>query len=259
MMFIERKIPGIMFNHSPDYTHHTSEDTPDKVDPAEIERCEIIAASTMWYLANLDNSQAVDLVYLVGAKAMERLGLAAGRAQRKIIVATEEELPLAWAEAENLHKHVAQWEMTAVTSILNFNNSEPVKNLVIWMNNQLSRHYESLSARLRNTVTSRGLTDSEPHSISEKLDLRIPVRKTRGPIDFDLPERKLSQKEAAWYKSPQFTLKGNVRFELVNFVDGKRTVSDIRNALSAEFGSVNTSVISRYLEDLVRVGVMKWK
>jgi hypothetical protein len=56
MMFIDRKIPGIMFSHSPDYTHHTSEDTPDKVDPVELERSEIIAAATILYLSDLEGS-----------------------------------------------------------------------------------------------------------------------------------------------------------------------------------------------------------
>ena len=31
MMFIDREIPAIMFSHDPDYTHHTSEDTPDRL------------------------------------------------------------------------------------------------------------------------------------------------------------------------------------------------------------------------------------
>ncbi|MFQ6114993.1 MAG: M28 family peptidase, partial [bacterium] len=259
MMFIERKIPGVMFGHSPDYTHHTSEDTPDKVDPVEIERCEILAAGTMWYLANLQGAQAEELVYLVGANALKRLGLAAGRAHRKITEASDEALPLVLSEAENMLQHVGQWEMATVSSILNFNNSEPAKNLVVWMNKQLSRQHASLSEQLRSYATSRGLTDGEPLVKREKPDLRIPVRKTRGPIDFDLPERRLSPEQAAWYKSRDFTLDGNTRFELVNFVDGQRTVSDIRDALSAEFGPVKTSVISRYLEDLVRVGVMAWK
>ncbi|HET7038523.1 MAG TPA: DUF4910 domain-containing protein, partial [Gemmatimonadales bacterium] len=53
MMFIDRKIPATMFTHSPDYTHHTSEDTPDKVDPVQLERCELIATGAAWFLANL--------------------------------------------------------------------------------------------------------------------------------------------------------------------------------------------------------------
>jgi hypothetical protein len=95
--------------------------------------------------------------------------------------------------------------------------------------------------------------------LENKPDSRIPIRLTRGPLDFDLPESKLSEAAVAWYKSEEFTLAGNRRFELVNFIDGERTVSDIRNAMSAEFGPIKTSVISRYLEDLVEVGVMKWK
>jgi hypothetical protein len=44
----------------------------------------------------------------------------------------------------------------------------------------------------------------------------------------------------------------------VNFIDGKRTVSDIRNALSAEFGPLPTTAVARYVEDLVEVGVVEW-
>ena len=259
MMFIERKIPGVMFSHSPDYTHHTSEDTPDKVDPVELERCEIIAAATMWYLANLEKTNAEDLVYFVGANALQRLGLVLLSSHRKITEATESALPLAWADAESMLKHMAKWQKATVSSILIFNDSEPVKKLVAWMNTLLSRQQDYLSEFLRNYVASLGLTNSITQSHSEKIDIRVPVRITRGPLDFDLPERKLSPKDAAWYKSSQFTLNGKARFELVNFVDGKRTVTDIRNALSAEFGAVNASVIARYLEDLVRVGVMGWK
>jgi len=36
-------------------------------------------------------------------------------------------------------------------------------------------------------------------------------------------------------------------------------VSDIRDALSAEFAPVQTGSVAHYLEDLVKVGVVKWK
>ncbi|MBI1807638.1 MAG: DUF4910 domain-containing protein [Ignavibacteria bacterium] len=73
MMFIDRKIPGIMFSHDPDYTHHTSEDTPGKVDPVELERCEMIATGTMWYLANLDWFEVRRLAKLVYTNASKAL------------------------------------------------------------------------------------------------------------------------------------------------------------------------------------------
>ena len=37
-------------------------------------------------------------------------------------------------------------------------------------------------------------------------------------------------------------------YEIVNFVDGKRSVGDIRNAVSAEFGPIPLDVVSDYLK-----------
>jgi len=37
------------------------------------------------------------------------------------------------------------------------------------------------------------------------------------------------------------------------------TVTEIRNALSAEFRPIRQREVKRYLEDLIKVGVMKWK
>jgi hypothetical protein len=50
-----------------------------------------------------------------------------------------------------------------------------------------------------------------------------------------------------------------VRFELVNFIDGARTASAIRDALSAEFGPVDPAAVSRFLDDLVTIGFVVWQ
>jgi len=73
MMLIDRKIPAVMFSHEPDYTHHTSEDTPDKVDPVELERCELIAVGAAWRLANPDEALGRDLLALVEPSAAARV------------------------------------------------------------------------------------------------------------------------------------------------------------------------------------------
>ena len=76
---------------------------------------------------------------------------------------------------------------------------------------------------------------------------------------FGLPASKLPKAEAAWYSGKGFTLTGAERVELVNFVDGKMAVTEMRNALSAEFRPVRQREVKRYLEDLIKIGVMKWK
>jgi hypothetical protein len=86
----------------------------------------------------------------------------------------------------------------------------------------------------------------------------ILVRLTRDPLDFGRPASHLDPDAAAWYGSREFPLSGNERFELVNFIDGEHTVTEIRNALSAEFGPMPKAAVARYVEDLVEVGVVEW-
>lgn len=257
MMFIDRKIPGMMFSHDPDYTHHTSEDTPDKVDPVELERCEIISAATLLYLANLESTQAVDLVHTSRANALRALELAVRRARSLISAASGIELFSSWLNASNIVEQAAQSGIGAISSVLHFNSSVEVEQMVGSSKAQLEQIRDHDLKELRALLTAKGFDSMDMPFRQPPKDDRIPVRLTRGPLDFGLPESKLA--DAAWYRSREFTLGGDMRFELVNFIDGKRTVTEIRNALSAEFEPVNLSVVSRYLEDLVKAGVVKWK
>ena len=254
MMFIDLKIPGMMFGHSPDYTHHTSEDTPDKVDPVELERTEIIATATTLFLSDLTDEEAVDLVYLVSANAAGRLG-SAGRRAWQLLTDSELDFDEARFEAHNTVAHAVLWEHGAVASVLEFNDSPQVQAAVDRARRQLEQQSEDIFAALRSDAGVSGSMSRRPYP----TDDRVPGRLTRGPLAFALPASGLPAEAAAWYSSPDFTLNGNQRFELVNFIDGSRTVSGIRDALSAEYGPVSQDVVARYVEDLVRAGVVEWR
>jgi len=115
-----------------------------------------------------------------------------------------------------------------------------------------------LEASIRTDLADRpGAVESGSPEL-RPADERVPLRLTRGPLDFGLPASRLEPEAAAWYSSPDFPLSGDARFELVNFIDGERSVSGIRNALSAEFGPIATADVARYLEDLVAAGVVRW-
>ena len=85
------------------------------------------------------------------------------------------------------------------------------------------------------------------------------MRLTRGPLASGIPENRLDPADAAWYNSSDFTLTGNRRFELHNFINGTLNVTSIRSALSAEYGPVSIEVVTRYIEDLIKAGVVRWK
>ncbi len=255
MMFIDRRIPGVMFSHDPDYTHHTSDDTPDKVDPVELERSELIAAATMLYLSDLTAAEAVDLVGLVAGSGAARLGEAGRAAARRMRAALGPARSDAWMEAANALGHAARGEREAVRSVLTFNAAPPARDAAARAERRLTALEAALADELRTVARSAGLSTADR---PRAADVRVPVRLTRGPLDFDLPESGLPADRAAWYDG-DMPLDGDARFELVNFIDGRRSVSEIRDALAAEFGPVPFDAVRRYLDDLVSVGVIRWK
>lgn len=51
-------VPALMLGHWPDWTHHTSEDTLDKVDPTTLKRVGVLATTAALWLATADGAQA---------------------------------------------------------------------------------------------------------------------------------------------------------------------------------------------------------
>jgi hypothetical protein len=62
---------------------------------------------------------------------------------------------------------------------------------------------------------------------------------------------KLTQQQNLWGANDAYA------YEALNLIDGKRSLHDIRNALSAEFGPVSLEVVMKYLEALEKIGVIE--
>ena len=248
MMFIDRKIPAVMMVHS-DYTHHTSHDTPDKVDPAELARCQMIGASTVWFLACLDQEQAADLLHLTTGNALARVAASERSAAQMLVAKESTENDSIRYDASNLLLQAFRNENERLASLLTFCRTQTLDTDVKARQDLLSRVYQSLARELPAVRSRRGGALADP---------RVPVRLTRGPLDFGLPESKLSEPERMWYHSREYTLGGEERFEIVNFIDGKRSVAEIRDLLSAEFHPIPAQVVGHYIDGLVKAGVLRW-
>lgn len=252
MMFIDRKIPGMMIVHGPDYTHHTSDDTPDKVDPVELQRSEVIAAGTMIYLSNLDPAQAADLLHLSMAQASERLGEAFRSGSQLVRQSLPDKLPESLDEALTLLAESSRTAKDAIGTLLWYNDAKNVQKGVAAMQARIDEQTKFSSGFLKGEASERLGGKSIP-PFKGKTDRRVPIRLTRGPLDFGLPESKLAQP-----REP-YQLNGDVRFEIVNFIDGKRTMGEIERCLIGEFGRAAVVRFDRFIEDLVTVGVVRWK
>ena len=108
-------------------------------------------------------------------------------------------------------------------------------------------------------ANTRGVGGDQPPALGSNRDARVPIRLTRGPIPSGVPANRLPPERAAWYGSADMAIRGAVAFELVNFVDGQRTVAQIRDAVSAEFDPVPIDAVGRYLEDLASLEFIGWQ
>jgi hypothetical protein len=264
MMFLDRGIPSTMFSHDPDYTHHTSEDTPDKVDPVELERCELIATGALWYLANLTEREALDLAWAVSADASVRFDEGARAVRERFAELGPEALALQAVEADLSLSYLGVTATSALASVRDFHRSgedSPLAQL-------LEELRKGLHARVK--VARRALSiehagghpvgvteelDDGPEALLETIqhpeDARFVVRKTRGPLAFGLPAERLPAERAAWYSSEESPFRdGERRFELLNFANLGLPLSAIRGAYSAEFGPVSQDDVTRFFEDL---------
>lgn len=256
MMTLDRKIPSVMLSHS-DYTHHTTFDTPSNVDPTELQRSELIAASSVWYLANLSAAEAFDLLELVKSNTYANLGEMARTVRAKITGAKIQDLPMSWSESDNLLSSRFNMMTEASKSVAKFSKDPEVAKTADQSQAHYGKRFEFMFGLTRAHAEASGYSaDAGPPLNSEGED-RIPERLTRGPLDLKLPWIRLPSKEAAWYKD--FPLDESQTFELINFIDGKRKVSEIRNLLIAEFSSIPDSVVNRYVGDLVKLNILKWK
>jgi hypothetical protein len=118
--------------------------------------------------------------------------------------------------------------------------------------------------------TSMGITSSPFVPAAERLrgrggeDRRIVTRTQPGqlPSSFDIaqgsPERSRGAPEppTALLKFPNVD---TVIYELGNFIDGKRSISDIRDAVSAEFAPISLPVVVEYFERLAKAGAVSLK
>ncbi len=92
-------------------------------------------------------------------------------------------------------------------------------------------------------------------------DTRVPRRNpaVRGPLDPSVDwVRDKAGAAAAALAITRAPRGEDVAYEVVNFIDGARTVSDIRDAVSAEFGPIDVKVVAEYLDLLARIGAITW-
>ncbi|HET7745697.1 MAG TPA: M28 family peptidase [Vicinamibacteria bacterium] len=232
-------IPAVYLNDWPDRYIHTNFDLPANIDPTKLKRAAFIGAATALYLAGFGTEQAADMAAVLRAHALRR---AAAMLDRRA--------GLAPAEAANLSRAHWDGELALVRSM---GALAPVPN-VVWRDaaafldalqfavegSSAARHAPARSG----IVYRRNAEPKGPMSVFgyDYFTDKYGADRARGV--------KLLSYQGRWGQGSEYA------YEALNFVDGRRTVSEIRDALAAAYGPVPVELVSQYLEALATVGVV---
>jgi hypothetical protein len=244
-------IPSIYLRDHPDIYIHTTGDLTDNIEPTKIKRSAFIAAASGYYLATMPDRGAA-LLRLSYANALGRLAEDGRRAAAMASAGQP-------AEAANIVAHAVGREQRRLQTFPSFSlPTTPTASI------------ESLGAladRLRTTGAAMtqaivGLSVPAVSRGGSPSDARVPVRNptVKGPLapagDW-LAEK--AGRGAASIAITRVPRSDDVTYEIVNFIDGTRSIGDIRNAVSAEFEPVALAAVAEYIELLAKAGAVTFK
>ena len=231
------RIPAVYLNDWPDRYIHTNFDSPANIDPTKLLRAAFIAGATAWVLANADDSDARPMLDVIAPQALERMA------------ATMRRLPTS-GERDTLTRFQLWYERTLLDSMSPF--FDPPADVRATAGDLLSR-LEALVGR----------PGPEPPSSGDGALVFARRASPKGPMSafgYDYFLDKYGADRAAKLKifkaSPTWG-DGGYDYEALNLVDGRRTVQQIRNALSAIYGPIPIDAVLEYLRALESIGVLE--
>jgi hypothetical protein len=279
-LFNNLKIGATTLGSWPDNFYHSSEDTPDKVDPTELHRAVVTGLTAITTLAYADTEQALDLARLSLIYGRRRIAGSEFSAIRSLLSAPKDGYGEATRRAENLVAHVYCRERAAIGSAAVFARTAKAQSdvertiFLLHSDEAASRKKVDDAALLRAAELN---VARAPRSLSEaeKRAARLIPARNKGKGLFNLsyvtrtlgkdPAAQISKIEAALGEASQLLrTQGESELRLMGFLDapayyadGTRSILEIRDAVAAEYAPISIEALEVYFRAFERAGVMK--
>ncbi len=253
-------VPSLYLRDWPDIYIHTDHDSLEQIDATKLRRVALLGAASGYTLAALDAKEADRLLAFFATRAQQRLARSFERAQALV---QDPAMTSAdgWYEAHNLLAQELRREAAALRGLALFAGADPsatapaIKSLQA-QSASLQEWTKALAAKRGGDFSKRPSWTSRPEAA------RVPRRSAGpdfGPLTYQNDDVLLDRLGAERVAKIALLASDSNRliksqnsgalyaYEIVNFVDGKRTVGEIRDAVSAEFGPVALEAVSDYL------------
>jgi aminopeptidase YwaD len=229
------RIPAVYLNDWPDRYIHTNKDTAAMIDPTKLLRAGFIAAATGWVLANVDAADAPRLLDVIRPQAIHRVAAALSR----------------MAHTEN-PANVARFQLWYEGSLLDsFARFFPVSQ-------EIGRQSAQLASQLQSLLPAP--PPDAPAGDGAIVFVRSPA--PRGPMSvfgYNYLADKYGAERTARLKinsARSVWGEGGYAYEVLNLVDGHRTVQEIADMASAIYGPIPLETVLEYLRALEEVRVI---
>jgi hypothetical protein len=237
------QIPGLYLHDWPDRYIHTNYDLAANIDPTKLKRAAFIGAVGAWFLANMSDDDVPAVLTMLERNALSRTAtLLERRAQLNAIDAIA---------ATDIYFTVERRKVHSVEPFATLSD-EAHEDAVAYLDG-LARlvalpQIANVAAVNRNqTVYERNPDIQGPMSAFgySYLEDKLP--------EDEYADLKLRSHTGLWGSGYQYV------YETLNFVDGNRTVSDIRDWLTTELGPVPLDYVEEYLAALESIDVIRKK
>ena len=266
------RVPTIYLRDWPDVFIHTNNDLPPNIDATKLKRSVFIAAASGYFLARAGGREAARLADEVFARALA--GVPKVRARAAAIEAGADKD--AADEARNLIAHAVESDAEAIASVLQLApNDRALEAKVEALVDQLSGAWLVLTGKLTEqrkgnrvvfTLEAKDLSKEKPRNPKEasrprSVDFqRVPVRKVTGPMSVYYYDYVAERAAGDTRATERIAARPNgeiLLYEILNLVDGKRSVQAIRDYLAAAYGPIAVEEVADYLRLLEKVGVVR--
>ena len=231
----------------------------------------LLGAAAGYVYASLDAERSRALLPFYTSQSEIRLAQTFQHAQQ---VAEDPKLDpgAAWYEARNLLRQGLRRELATLSSLLQFAGSNPpdsaaekvLADQVATFDAWIASRAKARGAQGRGAESSLGGRQRRRGRFpsASATSGRLPIRMTTCCRRASAPERvakiRLLNSEATPLLNTQ-DLSELYAYEIVNFVDGKRSVGEIRDAVSAEYGPLAIDLVDDYLNACQEAGLIQWK
>ena len=257
------RVPSLLLIAWPDMWNHTGSDTVDKADATQLKRVAFITSAAAVFLGSAGPRETQIMMAETANRGLSRIGYNKLRAERMVLNAEAKELAEAAKEAVNVVTQSFMREKDALASIKFFIKNDAALDALLKARVQafdalMKPAAADIERVSEHRAAGEGLKYQKPALTPDDVRLSkiVPVRTARMQGYFDTMGFREKLKDLK--DLPSYSLRG-VEYEVRNFIDGRRSILDIRNGVSAEYDPVPLKDVENFMLVLEKAGFIELK